>query len=60
MSLKMEPYTVDNGKRVKDMVEANSLGQMEAIMKGIGEIIKLKAKGDLFIQMEMFMKDNGV
>lgn len=42
------------------MEEVNNLGQMEAFMKDIGEIIKLKGKEDLFIQMEIFMKGNGV
>ena len=56
----MEPYILDNGKKAKDMEEVNNLGQMEAFMKDIGEIIKLKGKGDLFIQTEIFMKVNGV
>jgi len=40
-----------------DMVD-NS-GQTEVIMKVSGNIIELMVKEDLFMQMEMFMTDNG-
>ena len=42
---------------VMDMVD-NS-GQTEVIMKVSGNIIELMVKEDLFMQMEMFMTDNG-
>jgi hypothetical protein len=48
-----------NGKVIveKDMVF--KFGLMEQGTKAIGKIIKLMGKGNLFMSMEIFMKDNG-
>jgi hypothetical protein len=60
MNLKMEQFILGNGKKDKEMGKVNSHGQMEVIMKDIGEIIRLPEKVDLYIQMEMYMKVSGI
>jgi len=49
-----------NGKVGIDGDEANKFGETDLFMKVIGGITQHKEKEDLYIMMEIFMKDYGL
>ena len=50
---------LDNGNQDFVMVEEYKYGKMGLTMKDIGKTIKLMEREDLFIQTEIFMRENG-
>jgi hypothetical protein len=55
----MVQYILDNGNWDFVMVEEYRYGKMDLTMKDIGKTIKLMEREDLFIQTEIFMRENG-
>lgn len=48
-----------SGKMVKDVEEVNKFGMTDQYMKGFGIKTKPMDMEDLYMQMEMYMKENG-
>lgn len=60
MSQIMGLFTTANGQKMGlGMVKAHKYGKMGPNTLAIGKMIKHMEKGDLFMQMEMYMKEIG-
>jgi hypothetical protein len=53
-------YIMDNGQKMGlGMGKVHKFGRMGPNILGIGKMIKLMEKEDLFMQMEMYMREIG-
>ena len=60
MSQIMGLYIMDNGQKMGlGMGKVHKFGKMGPNILGIGKMIKLMEKEDLFMQMEMYMREIG-